>query len=146
MKIQFAHELWPNFELPFKRFKKIGLKRDYFRIGLIFLLFIVSLGLSAFAMADYTWEGVPAGYGLAWSDEFNGTVGSAPNSANWTYDIGNGSGGWGNAELEDYTNSRNNSVIVADPNAVDDRSLAIIALDPGGNNGAVGDYTARTNE
>lgn len=39
---------------------------------------------------------------LVWSDEFtNNTGGNAqPNPAVWTYDTG--SGGWGNAELEDY--------------------------------------------
>jgi beta-glucanase (GH16 family) len=38
---------------------------------------------------------------LAWSDEFNGPNGSAPNSAKWKYDIGGG--GFGNHELESYT-------------------------------------------
>lgn len=44
-----------------------------------------------------------------WADEFSGANGSAPDASKWTYDIGNG--GWGNNELEDYTNSRNNSYI-----------------------------------
>lgn len=82
----------------------------------------------------------PAGYNLIWSDEFNGTVGSAPNSSYWNYNLGEN--GWGNSELENYTNSTANSQIVSDPNATDDMALAIIALDPGGNNGAVGDYTS----
>ena len=38
-----------------------------------------------------------------WSDEFNGKKGALPSSKNWEYDIGNGYG-WGNAELEYYTN------------------------------------------
>lgn len=42
-------------------------------------------------------------FGHGWSDEFNGPAGSAPDSANWTYDLGNS--GWGNNELENYTNS-----------------------------------------
>jgi beta-glucanase (GH16 family) len=41
-------------------------------------------------------------------DEFNGPAGSAP-SALWKYDLGGG--GWGNNELETYTNSRNNSYL-----------------------------------
>lgn len=47
----------------------------------------------------------------SWADEFfeNG----APNSMNWTYDIGTGTNGWGNNELQTYTNSPEN-VIVAD--------------------------------
>jgi len=42
---------------------------------------------------------------LAWSDEFNG---SSINTNNWTFDIGNGSGGWGNNELEYYTSRPQN--------------------------------------
>ena len=40
---------------------------------------------------------------LLWSDEFNGKKGKLPSSSNWGYDIGNGYG-WGNAEVEYYTN------------------------------------------
>ena len=47
--------------------------------------------------------------GLAWSDEFN--VNGAPDSSKWGYDIGTGSGGWGNNELQYYT-SRPENVIV----------------------------------
>ncbi len=39
-----------------------------------------------------------------WADEFD-TAG-APDASKWTYDLGGG--GWGNAELEDYTSSSNN--------------------------------------
>lgn len=40
------------------------------------------------------------GLTLAWNDEFDGTT----LSSDWTYDIGTGSGGWGNNELQYYTN------------------------------------------
>jgi len=99
------------------------------------------LTFNARVLADYTWEGVPSGYGQVWSDEFNGAIGSGPNTANWAYDTGN-NGGWGNSELENYTTSTANSQIVADANATDGKSLAIIALDPGGNNDAVNSYTS----
>lgn len=39
---------------------------------------------------------------LVWSDEFN--TDGAPDGTKWGYDIGNGAGGWGNNELEYYTN------------------------------------------
>lgn len=39
------------------------------------------------------------GYTLIWSDEFNGT----DLSSDWTFDIGTGSSGWGNNELQYYT-------------------------------------------
>jgi beta-glucanase (GH16 family) len=47
---------------------------------------------------------------LLWSDEFD-TPGS-PDASKWGYDIGTGSGGWGNNELEYYT-SRPDNVIVS---------------------------------
>ena len=42
------------------------------------------------------------GYELVWSDEFNYT--GLPDSKKWSYDVG--AGGWGNQELEYYTDSR----------------------------------------
>ena len=50
--------------------------------------------------------GAPA---LVWSDEFD--VDGAPNAAKWGYDIGTGSGGWGNNELQYYTNRVDNAVV-----------------------------------
>jgi hypothetical protein len=44
-----------------------------------------------------------------WSEEFN-TPG-APDPTKWGYDIGTGSGGWGNSELEYYTNRSDNVII-----------------------------------
>lgn len=46
-----------------------------------------------------------AAYSLVWSDEFDGT---SLNTSNWTYEIGTGSSGWGNNELEYYTNRPEN--------------------------------------
>lgn len=39
------------------------------------------------------------GYNLVWQDEFNGT---SLNTSDWTHEIGTGSGGWGNNELQYY--------------------------------------------
>lgn len=44
-------------------------------------------------------------WNLVWSDEFNGTT---LNRSNWTPEIGTGSGGWGNNELQYYTNRAQN--------------------------------------
>ena len=41
-----------------------------------------------------------------WADEFDGPANSAPDPAKWTYDLGGG--GWGNQELETYTNQSQN--------------------------------------
>jgi beta-glucanase (GH16 family) len=51
----------------------------------------------------------PEGYTLVWSDEFNGKDGSLPDASKWTYDIGGS--GWGNHELEYYTNRPENARI-----------------------------------
>src|SRR5258705_10965604 len=52
---------------------------------------------------------LPEGYALVWNDEFNGKNGSQPDPSKWTYDIGGS--GWGNHELEYYTNRRENARI-----------------------------------
>jgi beta-glucanase (GH16 family) len=44
---------------------------------------------------------------LFWSDEFN--TDGAPDAAKWDYDLG--AGGWGNAELQYYTNRPENVII-----------------------------------
>ena len=51
----------------------------------------------------------PAGWTLVWSDEFSGPDGSAPDLSKWTYDTGGK--GWGNTELECYTNRLQNAQI-----------------------------------
>lgn len=44
---------------------------------------------------------------LVWSDEFNGPANSAPDTSKWSYDLG--ATGWGNNELENYTDSLENA-------------------------------------
>jgi beta-glucanase (GH16 family) len=47
---------------------------------------------------------------LVWSDEFE--TDGAPDSSKWTYDIGTGSNGWGNNELEYYTDRLVNAQVL----------------------------------
>lgn len=47
---------------------------------------------------------------LVWSDEFN--VDGLPDPLKWGYDIGTGSGGWGNNELQYYTSRADNAVVI----------------------------------
>jgi uncharacterized protein (TIGR03437 family) len=69
-------------------------------IAIVFAaLFTAASALAQPAPAQMSWK-------LVWSDEFNGPAGSLPDPANWNYDLGGG--GWGNGELETYTNSPNN--------------------------------------
>jgi beta-glucanase (GH16 family) len=45
---------------------------------------------------------------MTWSDDFEGPAGQLPKAVNWNFDIGNGDGGWGNEELQSYTNNSAN--------------------------------------
>jgi beta-glucanase (GH16 family) len=51
--------------------------------------------------------GPPAGWTTVFSDDFTGPAGTAPSSANWTYDTGPGSN-FGTGEIETMTNSTSN--------------------------------------
>jgi beta-glucanase (GH16 family) len=53
---------------------------------------------------------------LTWSDEFEGPANSAPDQTKWQFDIGGG--GWGNNELEYYTNRRENSFLDGQGNLI----------------------------
>lgn len=55
--------------------------------------------ITVFVTADLT---------LIWSDEFD--VAGAPSSTKWTYDMGNGQSGWGNNELQFYTDRAENVI------------------------------------
>jgi beta-glucanase (GH16 family) len=63
-----------------------------------FLLAITFLGLFAYCSGqDSTWS-------LVWSDEFN----RPPlDTTSWNYDVGTGDHGWGNGELQSYTQGEN---------------------------------------
>ncbi len=59
---------------------------------------------------------IPDGYSLVWSDEFDSP---SINMANWQYETGDGTdyglpAGWGNNELQLYTNRVDNSGIISD--------------------------------
>src|SRR5690349_13699694 len=47
-----------------------------------------------------------ADWHLVWADEFNGSANSKPDPSNWRFDLG--ATGWGNHELEEYTDSVKN--------------------------------------
>jgi beta-glucanase (GH16 family) len=68
------------------------------------------LAVISFASVDInTQPSSTQGYALVWSDEFSGPSGSLPDRSKWTYDIGGK--GWGNHELEYYTNRAENARI-----------------------------------
>lgn len=54
---------------------------------------------------------------LVWSDDFEGSAGQLPDAAKWGYDLGN-NGGWGNEELQNYTNNPENVSLDGNGNLV----------------------------
>lgn len=58
--------------------------------------------------AGYSTPSSYPGYTLVWKDEFDG---AALNLNDWNQETGNGSNGWGNNELEYYTNSTKNTFV-----------------------------------
>lgn len=77
------------------------------KIFTTFLSLAILLSCVSFALPAQKAEA--ADMQLVWSDEFDGT---SLNTNYWTYEIGNGSNGWGNEELEYYTD-RNENISVS---------------------------------
>ena len=70
---------------------------------ILFICVCLVLGMLA-ACSPAVQIDVPAGWNLVWHDEFDG---STINKANWTFDLG--AGGWGNGEAEYYTSRPENA-------------------------------------
>lgn len=66
--------------------------------------------------------GDPATWPVVWRDEFDAPAGTAPNPANWTPEIGDGTiigkPGWGNDELQYYTDDPANAATDGNGNLV----------------------------
>lgn len=62
-------------------------------------------------LEDRRWQEV-------WSDDFNGLAGQLPDDTKWTFDIGTGEGGWGNEELQYYTDRPKNVSMDGEGNLV----------------------------
>jgi len=79
------------------------------------LVLALSIGCGGGSSSSNNHENPSGAWALAWSDEFSGANGSAPESSKWNYDIGGG--GYGNGELQSYT-SRPENVQIQDGNLV----------------------------
>jgi beta-glucanase (GH16 family) len=66
----------------------------------------------------------PDGWVLAWSDEFDGPAGAPANPENWTYETGGW--GWGNDELQYYTDSTDNAALDGNGNL----RISVLEVDP----------------
>jgi len=71
------------------------------------VLAVVSTSPIVFSTPASSATPAPKTLKLLWSDEFSAKKVSLPNPKNWDFDIGN-SYGWGNSELEYYTNKTSN--------------------------------------
>ncbi len=64
----------------------------------------------------------PSGWSLVWADEFDEAAGTPPNPANWAYELGDttpdGKNGWGNEELQYYTDDPANAATDGNGNLV----------------------------
>ncbi|MCV7423760.1 family 16 glycosylhydrolase [Mycobacterium yunnanensis] len=68
---------------------------------------LISIGLVTLAgFSAERAKAAPVGPVTTMSDEFDGASGSAPDSNTWSYDLGGG--GWGNGEVQTYTDDRAN--------------------------------------
>jgi beta-glucanase (GH16 family) len=72
-------------------------------------LLFASFGTCKATASDAVLQAAESGWTLVWSDEFKGPDGSRPDPAKWKFDVGGN--GWGNDELEYYTNRPENSFI-----------------------------------
>lgn len=82
----------------------------------IALISVISISLAGCDEDDK--QSVPQrNWQLVWSDEFDGAAGTLPDASKWGYDLGN-NGGWGNAELESYTNDPENVSLDGNGNLV----------------------------
>jgi beta-glucanase (GH16 family) len=61
-----------------------------------------------------TWS--PGSWSVVWQDEFDGPAGTPPDPARWVHEIGGW--GWGNKELQYYTDSTNNASLDGDGHLV----------------------------
>ena len=71
-------------------------------IGIKYIVGVLLISLMIFSSCTED-EVTDRDYQLVWQDEFDGTSGAPPDPASWNYDIGTGDNGWGNQELQYYT-------------------------------------------
>ena len=86
-------------------------------IGLASVAMVATMSLSTINVSPV--KGATTSSTLVWSDEFNG---NSIDASKWGFEIGTGSNGWGNNELEYYTDSEKNV-------SVSDGTLKITAIE-----------------
>ena len=72
-------------------------------------ILLATLSICQASAGDASPQAAKSPWALVWSDEFNGPDGSRPDAAKWNFEAGGN--GWGNHELEYYTNRPENSFV-----------------------------------
>jgi beta-glucanase (GH16 family) len=73
------------------------------------VILLATLSICQSTAGDASPQAGESRWTLVWSDEFNGPDGSRPDAAKWNFETGGN--GWGNHELEYYTNRQENSFV-----------------------------------
>jgi len=109
--------------------------RTRYRLEFILAGLLVVISAARASLSSAQSQPHPSQWKLVWSDEFDGPSGSAPDPTKWSYDVGGN--GWGNHELEYYTNRAKNAY-------VQDGNLVIQALKETytGSDGVTRNYTS----
>lgn len=85
----------------------IKIQRSFSFFRILLPLTVLLLGFSA-CEVDEEQQLEDRSWNLVWSDEFDGAAGESPDPSNWVFDIGTGDNGWGNQELQYYTDRPEN--------------------------------------
>ena len=92
--------------------------RNPFTLKLLSLLVVFGFAINSCDDFNSNQEIDRPEWQLVWSDEFEGVAGTPPSSENWNFDIGTGENGWGNQELQYYTNRPENASLDGEGNLV----------------------------
>lgn len=88
-------------------------QNSFFRIQIHLILLAISVSAVSCSSEDSgpDWQ-------LVWSDEFEGAAGSSLDQTKWNFEIGRGQNGWGNNELQYYTDRTENASLDGEGNLV----------------------------
>lgn len=86
-----------------------SLKKFRFQKTLLSSLFLIIISLPFFGCSEDTTQKVITMKKLVMQDEFD--TNGAPNNTIWTYNLGTGNNGWGNSELQYYTDNSKNVTV-----------------------------------
>jgi beta-glucanase (GH16 family) len=82
------------------------------------LLALAILALPLFLVLGCSSSDEGTDWQLVWSDEFDGAEGASLDQSKWNFEIGRGQNGWGNNELQYYTDRTENAALDGEGNLV----------------------------